>query len=96
MTLYLRFSVWFCRHIIASTGASALETAAGSTIVRAAGGRVKEIVVIGAGKIGATVAGLLASTGDYQVTTADTRPKFFATSTERSAFASWQWMSRTA
>ena len=29
---------------------------------------MKGVVVIGAGKIGATVAGLLASTGDYQVT----------------------------
>ena len=32
---------------------------------------MKNVVVIGAGKIGATVAGLLASTGDYQVTLAD-------------------------
>ena len=32
---------------------------------------MKGVVVIGAGKIGATVAGLLASTGDYQVTLAD-------------------------
>src|SRR5437764_8686490 len=32
---------------------------------------MKDVVVIGAGKIGATVAGLLASTGDYQVTLAD-------------------------
>src|ERR1700730_307967 len=32
---------------------------------------MKEVVVIGAGKIGATVAGLLAATGDYQVTLAD-------------------------
>jgi saccharopine dehydrogenase-like NADP-dependent oxidoreductase len=31
--------------------------------------------VIGAGKIGATVAGLLASTGDYQVTLADRSPE---------------------
>jgi 2-polyprenyl-6-methoxyphenol hydroxylase-like FAD-dependent oxidoreductase len=31
---------------------------------------MKDVVVIGAGKIGATVAGLLASTGDYQVTLA--------------------------
>ncbi len=29
---------------------------------------MKDVVVIGAVKIGATVAGLLASTGDYQVT----------------------------
>src|SRR3979411_2070058 len=36
-----------------------------------AGGRMKDVVVIGAGKIGATVAGLLASTGDYQVILAD-------------------------
>ena len=35
---------------------------------------MKEVVVIGAGKIGATVAGLLASTGDYQVTLADRSP----------------------
>jgi 3-hydroxyacyl-CoA dehydrogenase len=32
---------------------------------------MKDVVVIGAGKIGATVAQLLASTGDYQVTLAD-------------------------
>jgi saccharopine dehydrogenase-like NADP-dependent oxidoreductase len=35
---------------------------------------MKDIVVIGAGKIGTTVAGLLASTGDYQVTVADRSP----------------------
>jgi saccharopine dehydrogenase-like NADP-dependent oxidoreductase len=35
---------------------------------------MKDVVVIGAGKIGATVAGLLASTGDYQVTLADRSP----------------------
>jgi saccharopine dehydrogenase-like NADP-dependent oxidoreductase len=35
---------------------------------------MKDIVVIGAGKIGATVAGLLASTNDYQVTLADRSP----------------------
>ena len=28
---------------------------------------MKDVVVIGAGKIGATIAGLLASTSDYQV-----------------------------
>jgi saccharopine dehydrogenase-like NADP-dependent oxidoreductase len=32
---------------------------------------MKDVVVIGAGKIGATVAGLLASTDDYQITLAD-------------------------
>ena len=32
---------------------------------------MKDVVVIGAGKIGATVAGLLATTEDYQVTLAD-------------------------
>jgi saccharopine dehydrogenase-like NADP-dependent oxidoreductase len=32
---------------------------------------MKEVVVIGAGKIGATIAGLLASTDDYQITLAD-------------------------
>jgi saccharopine dehydrogenase-like NADP-dependent oxidoreductase len=32
---------------------------------------MKEIVVIGAGKIGSTVAGMLAETGDYRVTIAD-------------------------
>ena len=32
---------------------------------------MQDVVVIGAGKIGATVAGLLASTGRYQVTLAD-------------------------
>jgi len=36
---------------------------------------MKGIVVIGAGKIGATIAGLLASTGDYQVTLADRSPE---------------------
>src|SRR5271165_3120963 len=36
---------------------------------------MKNIIVIGAGKIGATVAGLLASTGDYQVTLADRSPE---------------------
>jgi saccharopine dehydrogenase-like NADP-dependent oxidoreductase len=35
---------------------------------------MKNVIVIGAGKIGATVAGLLASTGDYQVTLADRSP----------------------
>jgi saccharopine dehydrogenase-like NADP-dependent oxidoreductase len=40
---------------------------------------MKEVIVIGAGKIGATVAGLLASTGDYQVSLADRRvSSFFA------------------
>jgi saccharopine dehydrogenase-like NADP-dependent oxidoreductase len=36
---------------------------------------MKNVIVIGAGKIGATVAGLLASTGDYQVTLADRSPE---------------------
>jgi saccharopine dehydrogenase-like NADP-dependent oxidoreductase len=36
---------------------------------------MKDVVVIGAGKIGATVAGLLASTGDYQVILADRSPE---------------------
>jgi saccharopine dehydrogenase-like NADP-dependent oxidoreductase len=36
---------------------------------------MKDVVVIGAGKIGATVAGLLASTGEYQVTMADRSPE---------------------
>src|SRR6266567_5538083 len=36
---------------------------------------MKDVVVIGAGKIGATVAGLLSSTGDYQVTLADRSPE---------------------
>ena len=36
---------------------------------------MKDVVVIGAGKIGATVAGLLASTDDYQVTLADRSPE---------------------
>ena len=36
---------------------------------------MKDVVVIGAGKIGATVAGLLASMGDYQVTLADRSPE---------------------
>src|SRR3974390_1240549 len=40
-----------------------------------AGGCMKDVVVIGAGKIGATVAGLLASTDDYQVTLADRSPE---------------------
>ena len=38
---------------------------------------MKDIVVIGAGKIGTTVAGLLASRGDYQVTLADRSPEAF-------------------
>src|SRR5580704_6092042 len=42
---------------------------------RTAGGRMKDVVVIGAGKIGATVAGLLTPTGDYQVTLADRSPE---------------------
>ena len=36
---------------------------------------MKDIVVIGAGKIGACVAGLLAQTGDYQVTLVDRSPE---------------------
>jgi saccharopine dehydrogenase-like NADP-dependent oxidoreductase len=36
---------------------------------------MKDVVVIGAGKIGSTVAGLLAATGDYQVTLADRSPE---------------------
>src|ERR1700682_581202 len=35
---------------------------------------MQDVVVVGAGKIGATVAGLLASTGRYQVTLADRLP----------------------
>jgi hypothetical protein len=45
-----------------------------SIIAGTAGGRMKDVGVIGAGKIGATVAQLLASTGDYQVTLADRSP----------------------
>src|SRR6266581_772431 len=41
-------------------------------------GRMKDVVVIGAGKIGSTVAQLLASTGDYQVTLADRSPDVLA------------------
>jgi saccharopine dehydrogenase-like NADP-dependent oxidoreductase len=36
---------------------------------------VKEVIVIGAGQIGTTVAGLLGSTGDYRVVLADRSPK---------------------
>ena len=36
---------------------------------------MNDIAVIGAGKIGATIAGLLASTGDYRVTLADRSPE---------------------
>ena len=36
---------------------------------------MKEIVVIGAGKVGSTVARLLAPTGDYRVTLADLSPE---------------------
>ncbi|MGC1350676.1 MAG: saccharopine dehydrogenase NADP-binding domain-containing protein, partial [Xanthobacteraceae bacterium] len=36
---------------------------------------MKDVVVIGAGKIGTTVAGLLTSTGDYQVTLVDRSPE---------------------
>ena len=39
---------------------------------------MKDVVVIGAGKIGSTVAGVLASTGDYQVTLADRSPDVLA------------------
>jgi saccharopine dehydrogenase-like NADP-dependent oxidoreductase len=35
----------------------------------------KNVVVIGAGKIGATVAGLLASTDDYQISLVDRSPE---------------------
>jgi len=37
--------------------------------------RIKDVVVIGAGKIGATIGGLLAASGDYRVTVADRSPK---------------------
>src|SRR5271155_335033 len=47
-------------------------------LARKAGGRMKDVVVIGAGKIGATVAQLLASTADYQVTLADRSPEILA------------------
>jgi saccharopine dehydrogenase-like NADP-dependent oxidoreductase len=36
---------------------------------------MRDVVVIGAGKIGATVAGLLAATGDFRVTLADRSPE---------------------
>ena len=36
---------------------------------------MKDLVVIGAGKIGVPIAGLLASTGDYKVTLADRSPE---------------------
>ena len=39
---------------------------------------MKDVVVIGAGKIGATVAGLLGATGDYRVTLADRSPDALA------------------
>jgi saccharopine dehydrogenase-like NADP-dependent oxidoreductase len=39
---------------------------------------MRDVVVIGAGKIGATVAGLLAATGDYQVILADRSPEVLA------------------
>ncbi len=57
---------------------------------------MKDVVVIGAGKIGATVAQLLAATGDYQVTLADRSPEVLAAATAASAFARWRRMSRTA
>jgi glutamyl-tRNA reductase len=44
---------------------------------RIAGGHMKDVVVIGAGKIGATVARLLASTDDYRVTLADRSAEVF-------------------
>ncbi len=56
---------------------------------------MRDVVVVGAGKIGAFVAALLASTGDYQVTLADRSPEFLAISTETSAYASWLRMSKT-
>ena len=39
---------------------------------------MRDVVVIGAGKIGSTVAGLLAGTGDYHVTLADRAPDVLA------------------
>ena len=39
---------------------------------------MKDVVVVGAGKIGATVAGLLGATGDYRVTLADRSPDALA------------------
>jgi len=39
---------------------------------------MQDVAVIGGGKIGATVAGLLAATGDYQVTLADRSPDVLA------------------
>jgi saccharopine dehydrogenase-like NADP-dependent oxidoreductase len=39
---------------------------------------MKDVVVIGAGKIGATVAQLLAATGEYEVTLADRSPEILA------------------
>ena len=57
---------------------------------------MKDVVVIGAGKIGTTVAGLLASTEDYKVTLADRSADYSAGSIEATAFARLLRMLRTA
>jgi 3-hydroxyacyl-CoA dehydrogenase len=57
---------------------------------------MKNVAVIGAGKIGANVAQLLASTGDYQVTLVDRSAEALAGRDLMSAFVPWRRMSRTA
>jgi saccharopine dehydrogenase-like NADP-dependent oxidoreductase len=57
---------------------------------------MKDVVVIGTGKIGATVAGLLATTEDYQVTLADRSADVLDRLDANNAYALLSWMSRTA
>jgi saccharopine dehydrogenase-like NADP-dependent oxidoreductase len=57
---------------------------------------MKDVVVIGAGKIGVPIAGLLASTGDYKVTLADRSPEVLGRLNRDERFASRLRMSRTA
>jgi len=58
---------------------------------------MKDVIVIGAGKTDATMAGLLVSTGGYRVTFWQTaHPMCLAASTGTNAFASRLPASRTA
>ncbi len=51
---------------------------------------MKDVVIIGAGKIGATIAGMLAGAGDYRVTVADRSAAQLAALESRSAIAKVQ------
>src|SRR5271169_629394 len=64
-----------CRSSLKANVETSCKLCGRDIVRRTAGGRMKDIVVIGAGKIGASVAGLLVSTGDYQVTLADRSPE---------------------